>query len=350
MGVPRDLIDTLDASQLSPSVHPTYARLLVAELKRRGFGNDAIFAESKTGWEQLLAEDRLVSLERFRTLARRGMELAEEPWLGLSVGRSTQLSSHGPVGYALVASPSTREALRILETYSELRLRVAKFEVIDNVDWTRLVIEEVVEWGDIMEYVSHHLIGAVTRAFETITGAPLTGSKVAFPFGKTPWANHYREYLEGFSIEFDAPALVLDLPTSVTSAPCITADPGAYEHAIRLVEREAERHRGEAGVADRVLSRLLEREGDYPTLQATAKSLAMSERTLIRKLKAEGTSYQRILDDVRQELALWYLRNTDLPVESVADRLGYRDTTNFSRTCRRWFGVTPKALRRPDTP
>ncbi len=350
MRLSRESTVTLDASQLSRSVHPTYARLLVAELKRRGFSNDAVFAESRTGWEQLLAEDRLVSLERFRTLARRGMALTEEPWLGLPVGRSTQVSSHGPLGYAIVAGPSTRETLRLLERYSELRLQIAKFHVVEARERTQLVVEEVVEWGNITEYVSHHVVGAMSRAFETITGAPLTGSKVLFPFPKTPWSDRYREHLEGFSIEFDAPSLVIDLPASVTSAPCITADADAYEHAIRLVAREAARHRDDADVARRVLSKLLEHEGDYPTLQTMAKSLSMSERTLIRKLKAEDTSYQRLLDDVRQELALWYLRKTDLPVEAVADRLGYRDTTNFSRTCRRWFGVTPKTLRRADTP
>jgi AraC-like DNA-binding protein len=350
MRLPRTPKASPDASQLSPSVHPTYARLLVAELKRRGFREDAIFAASRTGWEQLLGEDRLVSLERFRNLARRGMELTKEPWLGLPVGRSTQLSSHGPLGYAIVASPSTREALRLLERYSEIRLRVAKFEVVESKTRTQLVLEEVVSWGNITEYVSHHLVGAISRAFETITGAPLTGSKVLLPFSKTPWSDRYQEYLEGFSIEFDAPSLVMDLPASVTSAPCITADAEAYEHAVRLCEREASRHRDDSEFARRVLSKLLEQEGDYPTLQAMAKSLSTSERTLIRKLKAEGTSYQRLLDDVRQELALWYLRKTDLPVEAVAERLGYRDTTNFSRTCRRWFGVTPKTLRRADTP
>jgi AraC-like DNA-binding protein len=337
---------TLDASQLRPSVHPTYARLLVAELKRRGFSDDTIFAESRIGWEQLLREDRLVSLERFRTLALRGLELTEEPWLGLPVGRSTQLSSHGPLGYAIVASSSTRETLRLLERYSEIRLHIAKFEVVEGKERTQLVVRDLAGWGDITEYISHHIVGAVSRAFETVTGAPLTGSRALFPFSKTPWSERYADYLEGIAIEFDSPAVVLDLPNSVASAPCITADADAYEHAIRLCERETARHREGTNVAGRVLSKLLERKGDYPTLQEMAKSLGMSERTLIRKLKAEGTSYQRLLDDVRQELALWYLRKTDLPVDSVAERLGYRDTTNFSRTCRRWFGVTPKALRK----
>lgn len=342
---PKNQEETLEAAQLRPSVHPTYARLLAAELKRRGFSDEAIFAESKSSWEQLLDEDRLVSLERFRTLANRGMELTGEPWLGLAVGRSTQLSSHGPLGYALVASPNAGETLRLVERYSQLRLHIARFEVLDERNRIHLRIEDVAGWGDITEYICLHIVGAMVLAFETVTGAPLPNAKVWFPFPRPPWADHYAEYLNGGSTAFDSPSLVLDLPGSIASVRSITADSDAFEHAVRLCEREAARRRDDADVASRVLSRLLDCRADYPTLQAMAKSLSMSERTLIRKLKSQSTSYQRLLDDVRQELALWYLRKTDLSVEAVAEQLGYRDTTNFSRTCRRWFGVTPKALR-----
>ena len=49
---------------------------------------------------------------------------------------------------------------------------------------------------------------------------------------------------------------------------------------------------------------------------------------------------------MRQELACWLLQNTELSVEAVAERLGYRDTSNFSRTFRRWLGMTPNAWRK----
>ena len=71
----------------------------------------------------------------------------------------------------------------------------------------------------------------------------------------------------------------------------------------------------------------------------------MSRRTLIRKLKTEGTSYQDLLDGVRQELAAWYLLETTVAVEQIAERLGCQDPSNFSRTFRRWFGVTPHSMR-----
>jgi AraC-like DNA-binding protein len=67
-----------------------------------------------------------------------------------------------------------------------------------------------------------------------------------------------------------------------------------------------------------------------------------------RRLKGDGTSYQTLLGQTRQQRALWYLSHTHQTVEEIAGRLGYTDTTNFSRTFRRRFGKAPSDVRRAD--
>ena len=59
----------------------------------------------------------------------------------------------------------------------------------------------------------------------------------------------------------------------------------------------------------------------------------------------DGTTFQQLLDAARKQRALWMLVHTAEPVEEIASRLGYVDTSNFSRTVRRWFGATPRELR-----
>ena len=335
----------LDASHLRPSIHPTYARLLVAELKRRGFAEAEIVEGTGLGWTQLLEEDRFLSFEQFRRLALRGIELTGEPWLGLDVGRSTQISSHGALGYAMVASADVGQALGVMERYSSLRLQITEFSVERGDGRARLRIEEMLGWGDIEEYVSCHIVGAVCLLLETMSGMPLPDARVAFPYPAPEWLAEYAARLGGMTLEFDAPVALIEIPESFARTACITADASAFRQAVRLCERAETRHQSDGDVAQRVLDRLLDRQGDYPSLNEVAKALGMSDRTLNRKLKAQGTSYQMLLDDVRQELAVWYLRQTELTVEAIAERLGYRDTSNFSRTCKRWFGVTPRGIR-----
>ena len=76
-----------------------------------------------------------------------------------------------------------------------------------------------------------------------------------------------------------------------------------------------------------------------------AARCGISPRTLIRRLHDDGATYQALLDAARKQRALWLLRHTSEPVEEIAARLGYADTSNFSRTVRRWFGATPRELR-----
>jgi AraC-like DNA-binding protein len=76
-----------------------------------------------------------------------------------------------------------------------------------------------------------------------------------------------------------------------------------------------------------------------------AQELNMSPRTLHRKLRQEGTTYQMLLDDALKELAAWYLLRTREPIEAIAERLGYADASSFSRTFRRWFEMAPGKFR-----
>jgi len=71
----------------------------------------------------------------------------------------------------------------------------------------------------------------------------------------------------------------------------------------------------------------------------------MSESTMRRKLRAEESTFQGVLDRVRTQLAYEYLGSTRLPVAEIARLLGFDDVTNFRRSFRRWSGLTPSAYR-----
>jgi AraC-like DNA-binding protein len=82
------------------------------------------------------------------------------------------------------------------------------------------------------------------------------------------------------------------------------------------------------------------------SIDRVARQLAMSVRTLSRRLDSEGTSFRRLLDSVRQELAVAYLRNPGLELAEIAFLLGYSESSAFHRSFRRWTGRTPLEFRR----
>ena len=82
-------------------------------------------------------------------------------------------------------------------------------------------------------------------------------------------------------------------------------------------------------------------------IDSVARALGYSRQTLYRRLKAEGVTFEEVLDGLRRRLALRFIREEGMAVKEAAWRLGFSDPAAFSRAFKRWTGTTPKAARRP---
>jgi len=102
----------------------------------------------------------------------------------------------------------------------------------------------------------------------------------------------------------------------------------------------------ESSFRERVRACLLETlaSGQY-SMADVASKLAMSSRTLHRRLQAEGTTFQKVLDELREELARHYLSVSDYSSTEIAFLLGYEETNSFYRAFRAWTGQTPEYIR-----
>ena len=331
---------------LQPCLHPIYARLLCAALRQRGFTEDDILSVTGLDWQHLHRDNRPLNFAQVQRLVRRAIVLTDCPWLGLEVGCATPVSAHGPVGYAAALCPDLRGVLQVLERFSVLRLSSLRLSGGVEGERYRIRVDELFDLGDVREHILTSLAGVCLRLLEAVCGGLPEGRlEFAFPFAEPPWGARYRELL-GPHVSFAAEACSVCLPLAWLDRPSLSADAQAARIALRDCEHQllGTRHGGDW--TSKVQLRLLACSGSYPTLEQLAEEFHLSERTLIRRLREEGAHYQLLLDEVRQELACWLLQNTELSVEAVAERLGYRDTSNFSRTFRRWLGMTPNAWRR----
>ena len=81
------------------------------------------------------------------------------------------------------------------------------------------------------------------------------------------------------------------------------------------------------------------------SLEEIAEKLHMTPQTLRRRLKDEGASFQDIKDQLRRDLAIYYLNDTDLSVQEITEKLGFAETSNFHRAFKKWTGTTPRKYR-----
>jgi len=147
-------------------------------------------------------------------------------------------------------------------------------------------------------------------------------------------------------VRFGAPVDVLVLEAELLSRPFVTHNPDLL--AVMLPGLEAELRAGaSSSIADDVRT-LLGRgmTGERPSITKVAAQLGTSPRSLQRRLAELGTSYQSLLDEVRQRVARHLLGEAGLVPAEVGFLLGYEELNSFSRAFQAWEGVTPERWRR----
>jgi AraC-like DNA-binding protein len=97
---------------------------------------------------------------------------------------------------------------------------------------------------------------------------------------------------------------------------------------------------------DKIRHEILFAENDYPNLDQLSRRINVPERTIRRKLTAEGTSYKDILSEIRKHKALELIEAGDCSMEKIASRLGYSDVTSFYHAFKTWTGTTPAHYRK----
>lgn len=128
--------------------------------------------------------------------------------------------------------------------------------------------------------------------------------------------------------------------------PFVTVNEPMWRFFEPELGRRLEQRAAGAPLAERVRAALLELlPAGTATMQAVARRLAVSTRTLQRRLREEGTTYQAALQDTREALARHYLARSALPAAEIAFLLGYEDPHSFSRAFQHWTGQSPQQLR-----
>ena len=148
-------------------------------------------------------------------------------------------------------------------------------------------------------------------------------------------------------VVFGAPSGQLVFSNEMLVLPLITADPQLLQ-TLRPFCEEAARSRNTAAGSlresvEKEVQRLLPH--DRANAEKVAKALALSVRTLSRRLSEEGTTFAEVVDQLRRSLALEYLKEPSVKLAQIAWLLGYEGSTSFHHAFKRWTGRSPSAAR-----
>jgi AraC-like DNA-binding protein len=151
----------------------------------------------------------------------------------------------------------------------------------------------------------------------------------------------------GCAVRFRAGATGMRFSPGALEAPLPFADAQLGAFLRKLANEALARRGGESeSPLDRVRALVAEAlQRGVPALGAIARRLAVSERTLRRRLEGEGTSFRELCEETRAQLARSYVGDRRLPLSEVAFLLGFSEPSAFHRAFKRWTGATPGAWR-----
>ena len=342
--MPRPDIAHPPLPQPTSLVPPIYARLLRMLLQHADVDGDRVLAAAGLDWATLVTDDKRLGRDTIVRLAEGAMTATRRPWLGLDLGGGAPVSAHGALGYAVVTSRDLREAVTTLARYGTTRNDAMAWTCVDTASGMTMEAAERTDLGSVRGFVIDTVLSAILRMLETAVGQIPVELRIELPLATPAWREQYQRFGVA-DLRFDRPAFAFHFTQRDLALPCIGADAKAHAGACRECEEALAEVAG-ASLAQRVAGLLASvDDGAYPRMADVAARCGISPRTLIRRLHEDGATFQQLLDAARKQRALWMLVHTAEPVEEIAARLGYVDTSNFSRTVRRWFGATPRELR-----
>jgi len=310
-----------------------------------GVDVDALLRDAGFDAGVLNDTQRRFSIDEVSLLWEMAVARSGKTTLGLSKELAATYGKLGVVGHAMMASPTLLVALE----------RFARFlNVVSNAATFALTAAPEGHWFEFGHEGGERPVPRQRVEFGVLTMLSFCNWITARDFNALvvefvdapPADSSVHEAVFGCPVRFGRAANRALLRHSDLALPLSARDPAIAALHDRLVEDELEKLAAGTATSLRVRALLAARlSGAEPRREQIAAALNVSDRTLQRRLQAEGTTFQQLLDDTRRELAQKYLRKPRTPLRDVAELLGFEDQSNLFRACKRWFGESPGRYR-----
>lgn len=271
------------------------------------------------------------------------LALPEAGVSGFELGLQYNLATFGVWGFALRTCKTLREAATLGIRYLPLSTAYCRITLCEEQDAFGMVFDPDSIPSHLRQFLLERDMATALNLVREITLHGIEFSSVEFS-GIPDVAAETIERICGLTPVFKASTNRI----MVSRAGADQTFPG-YDPALASLLKQQCRQRMEtvenSGIAGKVRQKLLGQMGLGVTLNDMANELALSPRSLRRKLEQEGTSYRELIEEERKQLSLQLLDNTKMKIEEVAAHLGYTDAGGFVRAFRRWMDCSPSEYR-----
>ncbi|WP_426199619.1 AraC family transcriptional regulator [Pseudomonas sp. DC3200b2] len=290
-----------------------------------------------------------LSIARYMRLGHAAIQLSGIPALGLTMGRCARFAHAGLAGVTAAQAPNVREAARTLIRFEPLYgvnyRGQSSFQEDAGGAW--LNFYSISPYNDFNRFVVDSVLSGWLGQLSLLTGEPLRAEQLQIEFPAPGYAQAY-EGLSEAPVQFGSQANRLRLSQRTLALRNPDHCPSTWQQLLVLCEEALVRQTRSRSLTERIaglLGPMLEGRRE-PDLGQVAARLKMPPWTLRRKLAEEGSGFRVILNQTRRDLAMAYIRDTELSLGEITYLLGFTSAEAFQRAFKRWAGQPPGAYRK----
>jgi len=333
---------TLQYAASTPSTIAGYGIAIARALEYRGVDSGRTFEDAGLSLPQVNDPLQRISVKDFSRLYQSCQNHVHDPYFGLVVSEFIRPSNLHAVGYALWASSTLREFCDRLTRYARVltsQANVALIEEGGEFGLTHVMLPETTDESE------DAWLGFLVRAARSLCRPELNPLRVEMrrpqpQAGDAPFRKLFRAPVtfgnSRTTIVFDRADI--DVPLN-----------GACPELAQVNDNIAASYLGRLAREDIVATTRAKIIDLLPSGRCCqseiASSLGFASATLKHKLGQRGTSFLALVDEIRVELGMNYLRQHNLSITEITFRLGFTDTSNFNRAFKRWTGLSPTTYR-----
>jgi len=332
-----------------PALPMNYPGFVFRVLREQGYSAGVLLAQ--TGLEESHLSDPhfRCGFQPLRRLFLNAIEQTGDPDLGAKLALKFQPTYIGLPAYTAMNAARFEDGLDVLMRFFFLNFPAFDLRLVGEPSGlqageaairlrSKFPFEDIEYFGFSSAIIAiNGLLKAMLRADQAATRAEMTIRR--------PQSWPAIEAMIGFPVRFEASENQIIFPMTLLDRPLPGADPINHARLLGLCEQFAQEMAFETTPVTQVMAILEAAPCLTVSFCDVAAQLGYSERGLRRQLDRSGTSYRKLVDQVREQRARTLLSGSTQPIKAIAGALGFESSSNFARSFKRWTGLTPKAFR-----
>jgi AraC-like DNA-binding protein len=288
-----------------------------------------------------------ISLAQLITACTNAIRLSNDPHLPYHIGSSIHVSAYGMYGFAILCCPDFRKTMAFAEKYHALAAPLAEIEFSEEKGFASWIIEPNAHAGadpQVYRFITEMQVGIHISLMRDIMGPAFTPDQVHLAYPRAHDFSLPADQIGGH-LNFASRTTQIIFNSSWLDQNASLGNRTTYPAVVAACDELLGGLKSRVGVAGQIRALLIRDIANPPTLSDIAKFLDVSDRSLRRQLRDQGVSFRSLLDELRMQIAMKYLRTTQLGNEDIALALGFSDAANFRRAFRRWTNKSPSEIR-----